>query len=248
MKSRLIKLLIPVTMMFFLASCGINKVNVDALKKTKRVALVSIMTENKIDTSKVDEGNLLAMASNLVPTKGSKDILMNDKVAGLKSYSMKNSSKIFGFRMVSEKCVISRKSYKAINDSSKDLANLVAPHGYKRIFSNEKKVLADALKGLKNVDAAMIVMLKMRLVKGAGALGVGKAYLWADMTFYLVDKQGNLILHRTASQESDTSTLRVMGVFKNKDLKKMSLEAVKKDLDDIAKWIQEEMKKSVKKA
>lgn len=247
MMSRMIKILVPVALVLFLSACGVNKVNVDAYKKTKRVALVSIMSKNTIDTKKVDEGNLLAMVANKASSTNNKATQMDDKVAGLKSYILNNSSKIFDFSMVPEKRVLNRKSYKAIDDSSKDLANLVAPAGYKRIFANEKDAIAASLKGLKNVDAAMIVTLEMRLVKGAGALGVGRAFLWADMTFYLVDRQGNLILHRTASNESDSHTMRAMGVFKGSDLKKMALEAVEKDLKEIDAWIEEEMKKPAKK-
>jgi len=247
MNSRILRMILPLALVFFLGSCGINKVNVNALKQTKRVALISIMSKSKIDTSKVDEGNLLAMAANLASQTNRKAALMDDKVDGLKSYVLANSSKIFGFSMVDEASVINQKAYKAIDDSNKNMANLVAPAGYKRIFSNEKAAIDASLKGLKGVDAAMIITLEMRLVKGVGALGAGKAFLWADMTFYLVDRQGNLILHRTASNESDSSTLRVMGVFKGNDLEKMALEAVEKDLKEIQAWIQEEMKKAATK-
>jgi hypothetical protein len=247
MKSRLLKIIIPLSLVFFLASCGsINSVKVDAYKKIRKVALISIFSKQEIDTSKVDEGSLLAMVTNTVANSDATD--MTDKVLRLKSHVLKKSGSIFGFRMVPEKRIIRRKAYKSIDDSNKNMANLVAPSGYKRIFSNEKEVVAKALKGVKGVDAAMIVSLQMRLVKGIGALGVGKSYLWADMTFYLVDKQGNLILHKTASNESDSWALRVKGIFNGNDIQKMAVEAVDKDLKEIAAWIKEEMKKPAKKA
>ncbi|MFH2132038.1 MAG: hypothetical protein ABIK68_16805 [bacterium] len=245
MKASIFKILLPVSLLLFLSSCGMNTVNVDALKKTKSVALISIMSEQSVDTSKVDEGSLLAMVANHVSSSDATD--MTNKVDKLKQHILSKSSAIFGFRMVSENQVIGSKTYKSIDDSNKNMSNLVAPAGYKRIFSNEKKALDLAFKDLKGVDAAMIVTLKMRLVKGIGAVGVGKSFLWADMTFYLVDRQGNLILHKTASNESDTSALRVMGVFNGSDIEKMALESVDKDLREVATWMQEEMKKPAKK-
>lgn len=241
MKLRFFKIIIPITLVFFMASCGMNTVNVDALKKTKKVALISVFSEQTVDTKAVSPNPLMAMAVKAAQDDKGTDMV--NKMNLVANHVIKKAPSIFGFRMVPERQVLKRKAYKSINDSNKNMSNLVAPNGYKRIFSNEKPAIEKALKGL-NADAAMIMNLKARAGKSAIP---GKAVVRVALTFYLVDRQGNLILHKTVDEEADGSIACVYGIFNANELGKKVVQAIDKDLKSIATWMKEEMKKPAKK-
>ncbi len=243
MKSRLLRLIIPISLIFFLASCGaMNTVNVDAYKKTKRVALISVFSEESVDTKAVSPNPLMQLATKAAQDDKGTDMV--NKMDMVKSHVLKKAPSIFGFKMVPEKRVIRLKSYKSFNDSSKNMSNLVAPKGYKRIFSNEKEIITKVLSQIKGADAAMIMHLKARAGKSAIP---GKAVVRVAMTFYLVDKKGELILHKTVDEEADGSIACVYGIFNANELGKKVVQAIDKDLKSIAAWMKEEMKKPVKK-
>jgi hypothetical protein len=239
MKARLIKLLIPALILLMVASCG--KINVDALQKTKKVALVSFIAEPEIDTSAATGGSIQGMIADAVQGDA-RD--MKPKMVSVKNTILKRAPAILGFKIISEKYVINKKSYKSIDDSDATrFGSFIAPKGYKVILGNENEKILQAFKELKTADGAMIVTLKMRLGQANGLIGTATAPLWADMTFYVYDKTGQLILQKTASEQSDTETKVIAGVYHAGDFPKMADEAITKGFRAIKVYIDEETAK-----
>ncbi len=243
MKRGLHKILLPIALIFLVASC-LPGTNIEALKKTRKVALISVMSDDTVDTSNVTGGSLIGMVANA--TQGDATA-MAGKLTKVKNLLIKRSGAIFKFKMVPERQVVSQKGYKAITTSP--LVSMIAPKGYKVIAYNEKEKIAAAIGKLNGVDAAMIVSLKCRLVKQSDWIGAGgRAILWGDMTFYLIDKKGESILWKTVSNPSKTTAYHNHGVFVGADLQKMINEVIETNLKEIAVYMQKELKKSVKKA
>ncbi|MBU2644944.1 hypothetical protein KKI24_09575 [bacterium] len=241
MKKSVIKVLLPVLSIFLISSCGINTVKVKEYKQTKRVALISVYSQDSVDTKAVSGNPLLAFAVKAVQGNNGTDML--PKMNGVKAHILKEAPSIFGFEMIPEKQVINLKSYKAYSDSSKDLSNLVAPEGYKRIFPDEKEIITKVLSQIKGADAAMIFHLNARA--GESAIP-GKAVIRVSMTFTLVNKNGEQILQKTVDEEADGSISCVKGIFNGGELGKKVVESIDKDLKAVSVWIKEELKKPQK--
>ncbi len=239
MRTRIAKFLIPVLAVFLVASCG--KINVEALKSTKKVALISFMAEESIDTSAVTGGSIQGMVANVVQSDA---LDMKPKMVSAKNRILKKAPAILGFKMISERQVINKKSYRAIDDSNANMfGNFVTPKGYKVIAGNQTENILQAIKDVKGADGAMLVTLKCRLVKGVDTIAGGTAILWGDMTFYLYNTAGEIILHKTVSEPSDTTTTQAHGVFAGGNLPKMINEVIEKDLKAINAYIKDEMAK-----
>ncbi|MBU2510445.1 hypothetical protein KJ966_03875 [bacterium] len=239
MRIRIAKFLIPVLAVFLVASCG--KINVEALKSTKNVALISFMAEESIDTSAVTQGSIQGLVANAVQGDATD---MKPKMVSAKNRILKQAPSILGFKMIDENQVIKKKSYQAIDDSNANMfGNFVTPKGYKVIAGNQTENILQAIKEVKGADGAMLITLKCRLVKGIDTIAGGTAILWGDMTFYLYNKSGEIILQKTASEPSDTTTTQAHGVFAGGNLQKMVDEVIDKDLKAINAYIKEETMK-----
>jgi hypothetical protein len=237
MISRFSKFLVPVLVLFAAASCG--KVNVEALKTTNTVALVSVFGKESVDVSKATGGSVAGLISKAAQGD---EASMAGRMENVKDVILKETPSILGLKVVPEKSVINAKSYQAIDDKNANrFGGFVKAKGYKQIMGNETAKIVQALEAVKNADAAMIVTFDTRLVKRGGIVGNENGYMWGDMTFYLYDRQGQLILHKTVSNESDTITKIRMGAFSAEPFDKMIAETITKNLKSIKEFIDKSM-------
>jgi hypothetical protein len=239
MKSIFVKCLIPVLILFMAASCG--TINVDAIKKTKNVALVSFIAKPEIDTSAATGGSIQGMIADAAQSDASD---MTPKMITVKNAILKKAPAVLGFKVIPEKYVINKKSYKAIDDSDATrFGSFIAPKGYKVILGNENEKILQGIKELKTADGAMIVSLGMRLGNANGLIGTATAAMWGDMTFYVYDKTGQLILQKTASEQSDTEAKVIAGVYHAGNFPTMAQEVIDKCFKSIRAYIDEESAK-----
>lgn len=237
--SRLLKLVLPVFLIFSLASCA--KVNVEALKQTEKVALVSVFGEESVNVKGATDGNIAGLISKAAQ---SDEASMDKRINHVKNVILKKTPSILGFKVIPERYVINKKSYKAIDDKNTNrFGTFVKADGYKQIMGNETEKVLQALKGVKSADAAMIVTYSARLEKSGGIVGAENGYMWGDMSFYMYNRKGELILQKTVSNGSDTVTKIHMGGFSAANFDKMIAETIEKDLKDIKTFMKESMAK-----
>jgi len=234
MISRFSKFLIPFLMVFSVVSCA--KVNVDALKKTKKVALISVFGKESVDVNAATGGDLAGLISEVAQSDEKRITIVKNRV-------LKEAPSILGFKVLPESSVISKRSYKSIDDKNANMfGGFIKADGYKQIMGNETAKILQAFKGVKGADAAMIVTFNARLTKRGGIVGAENGYMWGDMTFYLYNRAGELILQKTVSTESDSITKIRMGAFSAANFDKMIGETIVKDLKEIKSFINESMK------
>jgi hypothetical protein len=237
MISRISKILIPALVLFTAASCG--KVDVEALKATNTVALVSVFGKESVDVSKATGGSVAGLISKAAQGD---ETGMAGRIDNVKNVILKETPAILGLKVLPERSVINAKSYQAIDDANANrFGGFVKAKGYKQIMGNETAKIVQAIEAVPNADGAMIVTFDTRLVKRGGIVGNENGYMWGDMTFYLYDKQGQLILHKTVSNESDTITKIRMGAFSAEPFNQMIAETITKNLKDIKAFIDKSM-------
>lgn len=242
MISKFYKFFIPTLLVFSVVSCA--KVNVEALKKTNDVALVSVFGEKSVDVSKATGGSIAGLVSKAAQGD---ETSMEKRINYVKDVILEQADAILGFNVIPERTVISKQSYKSIDDKNANrFGGFAVADGYKQLMGNETAKITQAIKDVEKADGAMIVTFTARLVKRGGIVGAENGYMWGDMTFYLYDRAGQLILQKTVSNESDTITKIRMGGFSAANFDKMIKETIVKDLKEIKAFIEEA--KSKKKA
>lgn len=234
MISKFYKFLIPTLLVFSVVSCA--KVNVEALKKTNDVALVSVFGKESVDVSKATGGSIAGLVSKAAQGD---ETSMEKRINYVKDVIIEQADAILGFNVLPERTVISKQSYKSIDDKNANrFGGFAVADGYKQLMGNETAKITQAIKDVK-ADGAMIVTFDARLVKRGGIVGAENGYMWGDMTFYLYDRAGQLILQKTVSNESDTITKIRMGGFSAANFEKMIKETIVKDLKEIKAFIEE---------
>jgi hypothetical protein len=237
--SRILKFVLPILLIFAVTSCA--KVNVEALKKTKRVAVISVFGKESVDVSKATGGDLAGLISEVAQNK---ETSMKGRITNVKDRIIKKTPSLLGFRVIPESSVIRKRAYKAIDDKNANMfGGFTKAKGYKQIMGNETEKIVQALKSVKKADAAMIVTFNARLTKRGGIVGAENGYMWGDMTFYLYNRKGELILQKTVSNESDSITKIRMGAFSAQNFNKMINETIAKDLKEIKVFMTEAMSK-----
>ena len=220
-------------------SCvSVFKTNVEALKTTQTVAVVSMYGEEYVDFTETFGGSLLATAVNAVQGD---DYDLSGKIPALKK-NILNSGRNYPFDFVPEKKVIGTTAYKTIDDSNfRTLDSKVTPKGYKKLAFNEKEKIKAAI-SKAGADSGMIITWQYKLARNNGLFGIsGGTKVWGSLTFFLCDRDGNQIFNKTISETSDTGVIQGMGVTFSRNMPKMVDEATEKILKKFDSWLKKEM-------
>lgn len=229
--------LVAIIAAFAVSSC--KTVNVEALKKTKKVALISVMGRHYIDPA--SEGGLSIAAIVSTAVQGKK---LDGKVTTRSMVRLlnKNVAKL-PFKMVNPKYFLNKRAYKNLKSPLlKNIAAAWAPRGYKAFADSETEKIITAIKAAK-ADAGMMVSYEPKLINAAAPF---TAKLGGVMVIKIVDKKGEVIVRSLLNETSDTVTASVMGVFNAKPIPKMAKEALTKNLKEFERFVKGEMAKAKK--
>ena len=239
MKMSLLKVgLVSLAAAFAFSSC--STVDVEALKRTKKVALVSVTTKPYIDPSNAAGSSLIALVATAAQAK---DLTAKPGVTQMVKALNKNIGKL-PVKMINPKYYVYKKGYKKITDSVTRGMGWWAPKPYKAFTAGETEKVVKAIK-LAKADAGMLVVYQPQLLKGMKPF---TAYLGGAMTIYLIDKTGKTIVKSNLQEKSDTTTTSVMGVWNAKPVQKMMREVVSKNLKAFGNFVAEEIAKAKKKS
>lgn len=221
-----------------LSSC--STVDVAALKKTKKVALISVTTQPYIDPSNAAGSSLVSLVATATQAK---ELDAKPGVSQMVKALNRNVGKL-PVRMVAPKSFVYKKGYKRISDTATKAMGWWSPKPYKAFTAGEPEKIKKAIT-LAKADAGMLVVYQPKLLKGMKPF---TAYLGGAMTIYLIDKQGKTIVKSNLQEKSNTTTTSVMGVWNAKPIQKMMREVVNNNLKKFGEFIAEEMAKAKKKA
>ncbi|MDT8446894.1 MAG: hypothetical protein RRB13_08355 [bacterium] len=215
------------------------KVDVPAIKKMNKIALVTLMAPEDVNTSEVSSGSLLALAATAAQSDSTSLKPMMDAV---KDQILRESKGIFRVQMVPESQVLSSKFYKAIKDEN--MGGKIAPDGYKQIYPNQTELVLEAIKGLRGVDGALIVMMDAKLEKAGTSIGVTQARVNTTLTMHLFDATGKKVLMQGATRSGDKTISSFAGVWRGSDLKEQVNSSVSNVLEYVKEMIDDKFKEA----
>jgi hypothetical protein len=194
-------------MLFMLAGCATSKLQTDAFKRPKTLALVSVVG--------VIEG---------LATSGAED---DQLMAGLVSVSMNELERSRHLRLIPEASVKGSKGFKAIKDQGPGMFQDVAK-GYKRFEPKEETVHLKQLAKEVKADGFVGVMVHYGTAKKGLAIGgllpvpvpvsVGQVKAKVMYTVYAFDAAGEIFWQDTVELTSEDGVATAMGVGQYKAL------------------------------
>ncbi|MDT8424295.1 MAG: hypothetical protein RQ724_11035 [Desulfuromonadales bacterium] len=223
------------------------KVNVAAIKDTKKIALISVLAPERVNVAATVEKGPLGILAAVTQDDSTK---VQPSIIEMKDAILKHSKSIFKVPVVAEKTVLRSKKYKAIND--KNLRGRISPKGYKQIYPGEKEKILQAIEGLDGVGGALIVIADVKISKVKKGIIGGKKYatLQTILTFHLYDKNGEVILMQGSGGEAKDDVVSYAGFWRGNEMQRAIAQSVAASLENVRNMIdrkfqQAEQKKAV---